>query len=458
MISTTPNSPDRADQPRDQPRDQRPKHPRVVIGGGIVGLATAWRWIQSQPGMPVHVIEAESEISTHQSGHNSGVLHSGIYYRPGSEKAILCREGKQEMEAFCDENAISWDRCGKVIVATHQDELESLERIAERGQANEVAFERINTDRLRQLEPSVAGIAAMHVPGTGIVNYRHVCAALRDKLIAAGGAVRVNQRVVRIDYEDRTVRIGFADGSHCHAGEVIVCGGLHSDSLYQMALTAASSSSTRSFQPNPPSDQDVRIIPFRGEYFQLVPARRGLCRNLIYPVPDPRYPFLGVHFTRMIDGHVECGPNAVLALSRNGYDWGKINPGEVLSTVGFAGFRKFAAQHWRMGLSEMHRSFRKSVFVRSLQRLIPEIAADDLVRARAGVRAQAIRADGTMVDDFLFRRTPRMTHVLNAPSPAATASMAIARRILEVHESGEAHGSVKANGFEEANRPDGVRE
>lgn len=406
-----------------------PRAQRIVVGGGIVGLATAWHWMQSAPGSSVHVIEAEPDISMHQSGHNSGVLHSGIYYRPGSEKAILCREGKLAMEAFCDDNGIKWAKCGKVIVATHQDELESLATIAQRGVENEVAFERINTDRLRQLEPAVAGIAALHVPSTGIVNYRQVCSVIRDKIIARGGSVGVNQRVVRIDYEDRAVRLGFADGSDCRASEVIVCGGLHSDSLYQMAREASS------LNQDYGDDQEVRIIPFRGEYFQLVRARRRLCRNLIYPVPDPRYPFLGVHFTSMIDGNVECGPNAVLALSRHGYTWRQVNAQDLISTLGFAGFRKLAAQHWRMGIGEMNRSLRKSVFVRSLQRLIPEIRSDDLVPARAGVRAQAVRADGSMVDDFLFRRTPRMTHVLNAPSPAATASFAIGRRIIQFHQS-----------------------
>lgn len=414
---------------------------RGVIGGGIVGLATALHWMQSEPGIPVDVIEAEQDISMHQSGHNSGVLHSGIYYRPGSEKAVLCRQGKEEMESFCIDNDIRWQKCGKVIVATDQEELASLDRIAERGRANEVAFERINTDRLRQLEPAAAGIAAIYVPGTGIVNYRQVCAAMGDKIVRGGGTIHVNRRVTRIDCQDHDVRLGFADGSDWRGDEVIACGGLQSDRLYHLALKSLSQ------REDAERKDDVRIVPFRGEYYQLIPERRHLCRNLIYPVPDPRYPFLGVHFTRMIaeatvdsstdrlDDPVECGPNAVLALSRHGYEWSQFNAQDVISTLGFAGFRKLASQHWRMGIGEMHRSLRKSVFVRSLQRLIPAIRSDDLVRARAGVRAQAVRADGTMVDDFLFRRTPRMTHVLNAPSPAATASLAIARRILEVHRT-----------------------
>ncbi|WP_146577078.1 L-2-hydroxyglutarate oxidase [Neorhodopirellula pilleata] len=413
---------------------------RGVIGGGIVGLATALHWMQSEPSIPVDVIEAEPEIARHQSGHNSGVLHSGIYYRPRSEKAILCREGKAKMESFCSENGIRWERCGKVIVATDQNELASLETIAERGRENEVEFERIHTDRLRQLEPSVAGIAAIHVADTGIVDYRQVCAVLRNRIVSGGGRLLLNRRVTRIDCHDRNVRLGFADGADWHGDEVIACGGLHSDRLYQLAL--------RNSAPGQDArlDHDIRIVPFRGEYYQLIADRRHLCRNLIYPVPDPRYPFLGVHFTRMIGeatgdaisetvDPVECGPNAVLAMSRHGYTWSQINGRDLMDTLGFTGFRRLASQHWRMGMGEIHRSLRKSVFVRSLQRLIPAIRSEDLIPARAGVRAQAVRADGTMVDDFLFRRTPRMTHVLNAPSPAATASFAIARRILEVHRS-----------------------
>ena len=423
---------------------------RCVVGGGIVGLATAMQWMRSDPSVPVDVIEAERDIGMHQSGHNSGVLHSGIYYRPGSEKAVLCRRGKAEMETFCTTNGIRWQQCGKVIVATNQDELESLERIAGRGRENEVEFERINTDRLRQLEPAVAGIAAIHVSGTGIVNYRDVCAALREKIVSGGGRVLVNRRVTRIDCDDRGVHLGFANGSDWRGDEVIGCAGLHSDRLYQMARRGSTP------QKNSPRNEDVRIVPFRGEYYQLIRERRHLCRNLIYPVPDPRYPFLGVHFTRMIGGApdgssvtdtigdpVECGPNAVLAFSRHGYTWGQFSTRDLVDTFGFVGFRKLATQHWRMGIGEIRRSLHKSTFVRSLQRLIPSICSEDLVRARAGVRAQAVRADGTMVDDFLFQRTPRMTHVLNAPSPAATASFAIARRILEVHQSSANDPTVK---------------
>ncbi|SMP38252.1 L-2-hydroxyglutarate oxidase [Neorhodopirellula lusitana] len=405
---------------------------RIVIGGGIVGLATALQWVQSQPGLPLTVIEAEPELARHQSGHNSGVIHSGIYYRPGSEKARLCIEGKTLMEAFCKKHGIRTEKCGKVIVATSSSELSELEKLVQRGQENGVPLRRIHTDELRRLEPDVAGLAAIHVPSTGIVDYRQVCSALRDQIQQLGGTVRLSKRVDRIDYDDHSVRIGIADGSEFQATEAIVCAGLHSDRLYQLASCSA-------LGTDKPRHDGIRIIPFRGEYYELVPERRSLVRNLIYPVPDPRYPFLGVHFTRMIgsagSGHdpVECGPNAVLALSRHGYTWSDLNRSDLMETLRFSGFHRLAWNHWRMGLGEIHRSLRKSVFVKSLQRLIPAIRTEDLVRARSGVRAQAVAEDGSMVDDFLFRQTPRMTHVLNAPSPAATASLAIAKRIVQLH-------------------------
>lgn len=419
----------------------------IVIGGGIVGLATAMKWQLAEPSRAVVLVEAEAKLAAHQSGHNSGVMHSGVYYRPGSEKAVLCRQGKQQLEEFCSKYGIPWEKCGKVIVAIKQDELEPLEMIADRARENGVAFTRINTDQLRKLEPAAAGIAAIHVPETGIVDYASVCRAMAERFTELGGEVRLGKRVVRVGYTDRMVCLGCDDGSEMSGDQVIVCGGLHSDRLYAMARRATIVSdsvddqSAKSFSPQSHQNdgQETRIVPFRGEYYQLVTTRRHLCRHLIYPVPDPRYPFLGVHFTRMIakgiagEGAVECGPNAVLALARHGYRWRDFDSRDIISTVGFKGFRRLARQHWRMGLGEINRSLRKEAFVGSLQRLIPEIRSEDLVAARAGVRAQAVRADGSLVDDFLFRQTPRMTHVVNAPSPAATASLAIADRILEVH-------------------------
>lgn len=413
----------------------RPAHDLAVIGGGIVGLATAMTWLQTRPGSRVTVLETEARVGQHQSGHNSGVIHSGIYYQPGSEKALLCREGKTKLEAFCEKHGIRWEKCGKVVVATDPSELSSLERIIERADLNGVEFRRITTDQLRQLEPSVAGVDAIVVPETGIVDYRSVCDAYRHCIEEMGGSVQLGFQVQRLDADDSGVRMAGVDHNQSsgkfdiRARSAIVCAGLHSDTLVRQNESDASRSDTESLS------EEVRIIPFRGEYYELRPERRGLCRNLIYPVPDPAFPFLGVHFTRMIDGNVECGPNAVLALAREGYRWRDIDVRYLQRTLGYSGFRRLIQKHWRKGLGEMNRSLRKSAFVTALQKLIPELRASDLIPARAGVRAQAVRANGELVDDFLFRSTPNVTHVLNAPSPAATASLAIARRVIEQHQN-----------------------
>ncbi|WP_430453010.1 L-2-hydroxyglutarate oxidase [Rhodopirellula europaea] len=412
-----------------------PAHDLAVIGGGIVGLATAMTWLQTHPGQRVTVLETEARVGQHQSGHNSGVIHSGIYYQPGSEKALLCREGKTKLEAFCEKHGIRWEKCGKVVVATDPSELSSLERIIERADLNGVEFRRITTDQLRQLEPTVAGVDAIVVPETGIVDYRSVCDAYRHCIEEMGGSVQLGFQVQRLDADDSGVRMGGVDHNQSsgkfdiRARSAIVCAGLHSDTLVRQSESDASRSDTESLS------EEVRIIPFRGEYYELRPERRGLCRNLIYPVPDPAFPFLGVHFTRMIDGNVECGPNAVLALAREGYRWRDIDVRYLQRTLGYSGFRRLIQKHWRKGLGEMNRSLRKSAFVTALQKLIPELRASDLIPARAGVRAQAVRANGELVDDFLFRSSPNVTHVLNAPSPAATASLAIARRVIEQHQN-----------------------
>lgn len=408
----------------------------AVVGGGIVGLATAMTWLQTRPGQRVTVLETESRVGQHQSGHNSGVIHSGIYYQPGSEKALLCREGKSKLEAFCDEHRIRWEKCGKVVVATDRSELSSLERIIDRAGRNGVEFRRITTDELRKLEPAVAGIDAIVVPETGIVDYRSVCNAYRHRIEEMGGSVQLGFQVQRLDADDTGVRLAGVDHNQSvgkfdiRARSAIVCAGLHSDALVRQGDSVASDSASANT-----SSEEVRIIPFRGEYYELRPERRDLCRNLIYPVPDPAFPFLGVHFTRMIDGNVECGPNAVLALAREGYRWRDIDVRYLQRTLGYSGFRRLIQKHWRRGLGEMNRSLRKSAFVTALQKLIPELRASDLIPARAGVRAQAVRANGELVDDFLFRSTPKVTHVLNAPSPAATASLAIARRVIEQHQN-----------------------
>jgi L-2-hydroxyglutarate oxidase len=385
----------------------------VVIGGGIVGLATAWH-LRSQTGGQVTVLEKESRLAEHQTGRNSGVLHSGIYYKPGSLKAINCREGKLAMEAFCEAEDVPFDRCGKVIVAVEESEIPALDRIHERGIANGVQCDRIGPERLRELEPHVRGVAAIHVPESGIVDYRAVCERLSIRIREAGHEVRTGTRVLSIRQRGGR-RIVETNQGEFEADLLINCGGLHCDRLARLD------------GHRPPS----QIVPFRGEYYELKASAEHLCRTLIYPVPDPSFPFLGVHFTKMISGGVECGPNAVLAFAREGYRFRSVNIRDLLEILGYSGFRAVARQHWKTGLGEMWRSLSKAAFVRSLQRLIPEITANDIVSAPAGVRAQAVRPDGSMVDDFEIVTTEGAIHVLNAPSPAATASLNIGRLVSE---------------------------
>lgn len=387
----------------------------AVIGGGIVGLATAMTLQQRASDLRVVVLEAERDISMHQSGHNSGVLHSGIYYKPGSVKATTCRSGKRLMEQFCGTHQIAWDRCGKIVVATNAGEIEHLEAIAERANQNGVSFERIDTDQLREIEPHVAGLAGLRVPEAGIVKYRDVCRAMVRVIEEAGGIVHRSFDVVEVDVEGASAVLKSRDGRVIRCDRFIGCGGLRSDRLFALSGGQA----------------DLQIVPFRGEYYDLTHDSEHLCRNLIYPVPDPSFPFLGVHFTRMIDGGVECGPNAVLAMSRSGYSWKEWSLRDIAQTVGFGGFRKLALKHWKMGAGEVHRSLRKNAFVAALQKLIPSIRAEHLKPGRAGVRAQAVTPDGELFDDFLIEPAERSLHVLNAPSPGATASLAIAGVIVD---------------------------
>ncbi len=387
----------------------------AIIGGGIVGLATAVRMLAHDDRTRLVVLEAEAGVGRHQSGHNSGVLHSGVYYRPGSLKATTCRTGKAMMEAFCAEHGVPTDICGKVVVATSGKELDALARIEQRAIANGVECERIDSDRLRVLEPAVAGIAALHVPETGIVDYLQVCLAMRRVIEGAGGRVITGARVDRIQFTHGELRIG-CGAMEWRAARMVNCAGLHSDRVLRLAGGTPA----------------AKIIPFRGEYYDLVPGSHALCRNLIYPVPDPAFPFLGVHFTRMISGGVECGPNAVLALAREGYRWRDLSPGDLAETLAFGGFRKLARRHWRMGWGEIWRSASKAAFVTALQRLVPAIRACDLQPGRRGVRAQAVSPTGDLVDDFVIDRTPRAIHVLNAPSPAATASLAIGQHVVDL--------------------------
>tara|TARA_R110002049_G_scaffold305056_1_gene501015 strand:- start:64814 stop:66019 length:1206 start_codon:yes stop_codon:yes gene_type:complete len=385
----------------------------AIIGGGIVGLSTALHLQQKLADERIVVLEAEPGVGRHQTGHNSGVLHSGIYYKPGSAKAELCRRGKSLIEDFCDEHRIPWDRCGKVIVATTAAELSGLDLIAERGAANGVAFERIHTDQLREIEPAAVGLAALHVPATGIVNFGQVCRVMADVFTRHGGAVLKSFAVHSIQSHGNSLTIGARDGRTVRCAKMVACAGLNSDRVCRLAGGKPS----------------CKIVPFRGEYYELTEASAGLCNHLIYPVPDPSFPFLGVHFTRMIDGGVECGPNAVLALSRQGYSWSNVSLTDLAETMRYGGFRKLAIKHWRKGIGEMQRSLSKRAFVTALQKMVPSIRESDLIPGRAGVRAQAVTEDGGLVDDFLWEETENAIHVLNAPSPAATASMAIAEQI-----------------------------
>ena len=385
----------------------------VVVGGGIVGLATAYRLSQQYGDAKITVLEKEPHVAEHQSGRNSGVIHSGIYYRPGSLKATTCRAGKAQMEAFCESHSIPFERCGKVVVAVDESEIVRLESIFQRGQANGVDCRMIDKQELNEREPHARGVAAIHVPETGIADYPGVCRKLVELLRAQGHAVELGQQVLKVHQHTQGMTVETQDRKF-ETGFLLGCAGLYSDRLARIC----------GLRPN------AKIVPFRGEYYKLSKDAKHLCRNLIYPVPDPEFPFLGVHFTRMVDDEVECGPNAVFALAREGYSWSKVNLGELLDSVGYGGFRTLAFKHWNMGLGEVHRSLSKRAFVKALQHLIPDIRSEHLRPCRAGVRAQAIASDGAMIDDFLWVKGERMVHVCNAPSPAATASLEIANQIV----------------------------
>ncbi|MEM8863981.1 MAG: L-2-hydroxyglutarate oxidase [Planctomycetota bacterium] len=401
-----------------------PRYDLIIIGGGIVGLATAYRFCKARPNLRVAVLEKEAALAAHQTGRNSGVIHSGIYYRPGSLKARHCLEGKQQLEAFCQEHDVPFETCGKVIVALEDSEIPALEEIHRRGIANGVPNEVIDVKRLRELEPHAAGVRALHVPSTGIVDYRAVTERMAEIIRATGNDVFTNNKVVEIRPDSEGVTVATIAGEYS-ASQVVNCAGLHSDRVARMS----------GLQPA------ARIVPFRGEYFCLHDEARHLVKNLIYPVPDPEFPFLGVHFTRMIDGEVECGPNAVLAFAREGYKKTAIDWSDLADSLSYSGFLRLAARHWRMGAGEMWRSVSKAAFVRALQRLVPDIREEHLSPAPAGVRAQAVQPDGALIDDFLIEpavdggavnaRTSRVINVLNAPSPAATASLKIGETIAQ---------------------------
>ncbi len=385
----------------------------IIAGGGIVGLATAYSILQQNGHLQVTVIEKEADIAQHQTGHNSGVIHSGIYYKPGSLKAINCVKGYQMLLSFCQENNIAYERCGKIIVATRKEELPTLEMLFQRGVANGLeGVKKLNQDELREYEPHVAGLAGLFVPQTGIIDFSTVARKLAEKITSQGGEILTGVRVTRLNQKGGEVIV---TGNDCdYRADIFVnCAGLYSDVLAGQVFRHL----------------NVRIIPFRGEYYKLRKESEHLVRNLIYPVPDPAFPFLGVHFTRMIGGGVEAGPNAVLALKREGYRKTDISLPELAGTLAWPGFRKVALKYWRTGLDEMYRSFSKAAFTRALQRLVPEITEDDLTPGGSGVRAQACHRNGTLLDDFLILETERMIHVCNAPSPAATSSLSIGQQV-----------------------------
>ena len=387
----------------------------TIIGGGIVGLATALEIVQQYPKVKLCVLEKEDRLAAHQTGHNSGVIHSGIYYKPGSLKAQTCVSGAQALIAFCEQYGIPYERCGKVVVATAEDELPRLEELFRRGTANGVVgLEMIGPERLREIEPHATGIKSLYVPTTGIIDFPRVAHTYAHLVQERGGEIRTRHQVQKIVHTHTGGVLETSQGA-VQSRFLINCGGLFSDRLARMAGATL----------------DLQIVPFRGEYYTIAPQRRGLVKNLIYPVPDPAFPFLGVHFTRTIEGMVEAGPNAVLAFAREGYRKTDIVLHDFRETLTFPGFWRMARKYWETGLGEMYRSFSKRAFLQALQRLLPALTLDDLQPGGSGVRAQAIATNGALVDDFVISVTGNILHVLNAPSPGATASLAIGRLIVE---------------------------
>ena len=387
----------------------------AVIGGGILGTATAMSLTHEYPRYTVAVLEKEADVASHQTGHNSGVIHAGIYYSPGSHKANLCAVGSRMLRRFCDERGIPYEMCGKVVVATEESQMGGLEELHRRGTANGAeGLEIIGAERLRELEPHAAGIGAVHSPNTGIVDYTRVTRAYAAEMLQNGAELLIGTRVLRVLPSDSRLVVE-TDRGELYAGAVINCAGLHTDSVARAMGV----------------DAGLRIIPFRGEYFSLRPDRAGLVNGLIYPVPDPKLPFLGVHFTRRITGSVEAGPNAVMAFSREGYSKTAVSIGHLAGTLSYGGFWRMAMVHWKTGVKEQYRSLVKRAFLRSLQTLVPEVRMADLAGPGAGVRAQAVDRKGNLLQDFSIARSPNAIHVLNAPSPAATASLAISRYIVD---------------------------
>lgn len=391
------------------------QHDAIIIGAGIVGLSTAWNLLQMRPGMRVMVVEKEDGPARHQSGHNSGVIHSGIYYKPGSQKAKNCFRGYQKLIEFCRENGVAFDLCGKIIVAATPEEVPRLDKIFANGQANGmVGIRKISGAEAREIEPHVRAESAIWVPQTGIIDFADVARKYLERIQNMGGEAVFGQKVVAIEQRGGEKIVQTNSGGEFSGKVIVNCAGLYADKVALMTDPSVA----------------VRMLPFRGEFYELKKEREHLVRNLIYPVPNPNFPFLGVHFTRMVHGGIEAGPNAVLAFRREGYTRWQLHAGELAETLAFVGFRKIARRFWREGWDEMKRSFSKALFVKALQHLIPEIQPEDVERGRSGVRAMACDPDGNLVDDFLILTRPAgIVNVCNAPSPAATASLAIGEAI-----------------------------
>lgn len=389
------------------------KYDYVIVGGGIVGLASAYHILKLQPGAKLAVLEKESAVAAHQTGHNSGVIHSGIYYKPGSLKAKNCIDGYNMMVDFCKEHGIKFDLCGKLIVAVNDSELPELEKLYKRGHENGLTkITYLNKEQIADYEPHLNGVKAIHVPYTGIIDYTEVCEKLAELVTQMGGEIYLNHKAEDIHVETDYTQV-ITPLKTFTTSMLVNCAGLYCDKVAELAG----------------EETDTKIIPFRGEYYMLKPEKRHLVKNLIYPVPDPNFPFLGVHFTRMIYGDVEAGPNAVFAFKREGYHKSDVDLEEMFESLAWPGFQKVAAKYWKTGMGEFYRSFSKAAFTKALQRLIPELQEDDLIPAEAGVRAQACDRTGGLLDDFKIIERVNAIHVLNAPSPAATSSLSIGKTI-----------------------------
>jgi (S)-2-hydroxyglutarate dehydrogenase len=392
------------------------KYDVIVIGGGIVGLATAYNILQKRPATRLLLIEKEESLAAHQTGNNSGVIHSGIYYRPGSLKAVNCIGGYHKLIQFCDQEDIPYELCGKIIVATREEHLKNLNMLFERGTQNGLkGLKRLRKEELKEYEPHVNGIEGIHVPQTGIIDFKQVSEKYGEKIRELGGEIRLGCKVTGVQTRNGRVAVE-STGGDFESSAMVNCAGLYSDKVARFTN----------------GKLDVKIVPFRGEYYKIAPEKHHLVRNLIYPVPDPNFPFLGVHFTRMVGGGIEAGPNAVLAFAREGYSKGVINLGELFETLSWPGFQKVASKYWRTGMGEMYRSFSKAAFTRALQELVPEIQEKDLVPGGAGVRAQACDRNGGLLDDFLILENGNAVNVCNAPSPAATSSLAIGDTVSDL--------------------------